>query len=162
MLARPTWRKRHWLSRYQPPASSKPCLVKRVICREVIVCLVAWSIPIPIIIVVVPNGDTVVKHGFEGVTCFRWQRSIKKTICRSHIIKVTFNLQPWLKVKRNFNYVRTANCFLNGTLPTEASNTLETMFDNGVTVWDDNDNNWDRYRTRDQTNNYFSTDNPFD
>ena len=23
-------------------------------------------------------------------------------------------------------------------------------------------NNWDRYRSRDQTNNYFSTDNPFD
>ena len=71
-------------------------------------------------------------------------------------------IEPWLKVKRNFNYVRTANCFLNGTLPTEASNTLETMFDNGVTVWDDDDNNWDRYRSRDQTNNYFSTDNPFD
>ena len=71
-------------------------------------------------------------------------------------------IEPWLKVKCNFNYVRTANCFLNGTLPSEASNTLETMFDNGVTVWDDNDNNWDRYRSRDQTNNYFSTDNPFD
>lgn len=72
-------------------------------------------------------------------------------------------LEPWFRVKHTFNYVRTSNCFLTGYLPTTAKNTLEAMFDNGVTLWSTDSESLDRFAIRDQkSDNLFNTANPFD
>lgn len=71
-------------------------------------------------------------------------------------------IEPWFRVKHTFNYVRTSNCFLWGNLPTYATNTLETMFDNGVTLWSTDEESLNRFVLRDQdSDNLFDHDNPF-
>lgn len=72
-------------------------------------------------------------------------------------------IEPWFRVKNTFNYVRTSDCFLIGPLPTAASNTLQTMFDNGVTLWSPDPESLQRFTVRDQkSDNLFSVNNPFD
>jgi hypothetical protein len=72
-------------------------------------------------------------------------------------------IEPWFHVKNTFNYVRTSNCFLSGYLPTSATNTLEAMFDNGVTLWSTDPESLNRFVIRDQkSDNLFSSSNPFD
>lgn len=72
-------------------------------------------------------------------------------------------IEPWFRVKYTFNYVRTSNCFLSGYLPTSATNTLEAMFDNGVTLWSTDPESLNRFVIRDQkSDNLFSANNPFD
>ena len=72
-------------------------------------------------------------------------------------------IEPWFHVKNTFNYVRTSNCFLSGYLPTSATNTLEAMFDNGVTLWSTDQESLNRFVIRDQkSDNLFSSSNPFD
>lgn len=72
-------------------------------------------------------------------------------------------IEPWFHVKWTFNYVRTSNCFLSGGLPSYAAKTLETMLDNGVTVWNNDKESLDRFNARDQeSENLFNADNPFD
>ena len=72
-------------------------------------------------------------------------------------------IEPWFHVKYTFNYVRTSNCFLSGYLPTYAANTLQIMFDNGVTLWSCDPESLNRFAIRDQTSdNLFNPDNPFD
>lgn len=71
-------------------------------------------------------------------------------------------IEPWFRVKHTFNYVRTSNCFLWGNLPTYATNTLEAMFDNGVTLWSTDEESLNRFVQRDQdSDNLFDRDNPF-
>lgn len=71
-------------------------------------------------------------------------------------------IEPWFRVKHTFNYLRTSNCFLSGTLPTPAAKTLEAMFDNGVTLWSTDEESIGRFERRDQTSdNLFDLNNPF-
>ena len=71
-------------------------------------------------------------------------------------------IEPWFRVKQTFNYVRTSNCFLSGQLPTYAADTLQTMFDNGVTLWSTDSESINRFAVRDQdSDNLFNSDNPF-
>ena len=69
---------------------------------------------------------------------------------------------PWFHVKQVFNYVRTSNSFVAGTLPDQAASTIETMLDNGVTIWTDDQQSLSRFETRNQTANPFSSSNQFD
>lgn len=72
-------------------------------------------------------------------------------------------IHPWLYVKSTFNYVRTSNSTITGSIPKTASKTLETMFDNGVTVWKSDNVSLNRFSIRDQkTDNFFNPGNPFD
>ena len=42
---------------------------------------------------------------------------------------------PNLTGRENFNYVKTKNCRVTGNIPQESARRLETMFNNGVTLW---------------------------
>lgn len=74
-------------------------------------------------------------------------------------------IADWLKVRYYFNYVKTSNVNINGNIPSFARDTLEQMFDNGVTVWNitPTDKYLYRFTIRDQqSDNPFNSLNPFD
>lgn len=46
---------------------------------------------------------------------------------------------PNLKSRQHFNYIKTINCELNGSIPQSHINIIKSVFDNGVTIWHTND-----------------------
>lgn len=50
---------------------------------------------------------------------------------------------PNLTGRENFNYVKTKNCRITGNIPQESARRLESMFNNGITLWHTNVDSFD-------------------
>lgn len=65
------------------------------------------------------------------------------------------NIASYLNRKTHFNYVKTNNANVHGLAPQPALRTLNDMFDNGVTVWNDDSTSLAKFENKDYTDNNF-------
>lgn len=63
------------------------------------------------------------------------------------------DITNYLNVKSNFNYIKTSNANVFGSVPDPALKTIDDMLDNGVTMWQPNA--LDKFKNRDYTGNNF-------
>lgn len=63
------------------------------------------------------------------------------------------DIANYLNVKSNFNYIKTSNANVFGSVPDPALKTIDDMLDNGVTVWQPSA--LDKFKNRDYTGNNF-------
>lgn len=65
------------------------------------------------------------------------------------------NIAKYLNRKTHFSYVKTNNANVHGLAPQPALRTLNDMFDNGVTVWNDDQSSLDKFENKDFSDNKF-------
>lgn len=64
-----------------------------------------------------------------------------------------FRVSYFMHVKTNYNYVKTKDIHISGTMPQAAQDTINKMFDSGVTFW--SSNKLDYFENRDPADNKF-------
>lgn len=65
------------------------------------------------------------------------------------------NISSWLGIKKHFDYIKTGNVNVSGDIPHVVKNTLAAMFDNGVTMWNSDNESRECFSRRDIYNNTF-------
>ena len=82
------------------------------------------------------------KHGFSFHYKFvtkEYAQSIDEYFTR-YGYRVARIMEPVLKARKNFTYIKTVGCMVGGEVPMEDRQKIASVFDNGITFWADKEN----------------------
>ena len=88
----------------------------------------------------VNSGDINYTMGYNGFSVYR--QHLKKEYCEiidnfwsMYGYKINTTKVPNITGRRNWNYIKTVDCNIEGYIPQEDLNEIKGMFNNGVTIW---------------------------
>lgn len=78
------------------------------------------------------HTQMVIRHEFARVIDMFFQEF-------GYQLDVVGQPKTYASTRQNWNYVKTSNCVVYGTLPGDAASALESILDNGITFWHDDE-----------------------